>query len=185
MTPPPPFFPQVTGTFTRHEYPALRRFTMSVIGMAAVAGVVVRLFRALTLTSTPNERLLLLAVMFGLGLLLLFAAVTIHLGNFTLKHWWWRAPAFAAIEATAESLTSLALIAVHAEPIGSGRARFADWPGMTLSTLGWRVLAIVVYALVLAGVVQFVRYVLTKREQSGPPSRPKATGAVESPDDAW
>jgi hypothetical protein len=159
-----PFFPQVTGTFQRHEYPALRRLTMSLGVSAAVTGVVLRLFRAITLTSTPNERLLFLAVSFGVGLLILFAAVTLHLGNFTVKHWLWRAPAFAAIEATAESLTALGLIALNAEPIGSARATVADWPGIAIGAFLWRTVAVVLYAAVLAGVVQVVRYALTKKE---------------------
>ncbi|HEX4935186.1 MAG TPA: hypothetical protein VFV33_18505 [Gemmatimonadaceae bacterium] len=159
----PPFFPQITGTFKLEEPPAFRRFSMSIIGMALVTGVALRLFWALVLTQGPNDSLVFAGVMFALRLIVLFAMITLHLGNFTLRHWLWRAPLFAVIEAAAESLTSLALIALHREPLGSARATFADWPAMASSTLFWRVVAVSAFALILAGVVQLVRYQLLKR----------------------
>ncbi|MFN8668578.1 MAG: hypothetical protein U0164_15475 [Gemmatimonadaceae bacterium] len=163
----PPFFPQVTGTFRLEEPPAFRRFSMSVIEMGLVTGVVLRLFWAVVLTQGPNDSLVFAGLMFALRLVMLFAMAALHLGNFTLRHWLWRAPLFAVIEAAAESLTSLALIALHREPIGSARATYADWPGMATSTLFWRVAAVAAFALVLAGVVQLVRTQLVKRAHRG------------------
>lgn len=159
----PPFFPQVTGTFKLEEPPALRRFSMSIVEMALVTGVVLRLFWALVLTQGPNDSLVFAGAMFALRLILLFGMAALHLGNYTLRHWLWRAPLFAVLEAAAEALTSLGLIALHREPMGSARATFADWPSMASSTLFWRVVAVVVFAAVLAGVVQLVRYQLLKR----------------------
>ena len=52
---------------------------------------------------------------------------------------------------------------MRAEPMGSARATFDDWPSMATSTLFWRVVAVGVFALILAGVVQLVRYQLLKR----------------------
>jgi len=159
----PPFFPQVTGTFKIEEPPALRRFSMSIVEMALVTGVVLRLFWAVVITTGPNDSLAFAGGMFALRLIILFGMAALHLGNYTLRHWLWRAPAFAALEAVAEALTSLALIALHVEPLGSARATFADWPQMASGTLLWRVVAVVAFALLLAGVVQVVRYLLIKR----------------------
>jgi len=159
----PPLFPQVTGTFKLEEPPALRRFSMSIVGMAVAVGVVLRLYWALVITEGPNDSLMFAGGMFALRLIVLFGAVAFHLGNFTLRHWVWRAPAFAAIEGVAEALTALLLIKLNREPMGSARATFADWPSLAAGTLFWRVTAVVVFALILAGVVQLVRYTLIKR----------------------
>lgn len=160
----PPLFPQVTGTFKLDEPRSVRRFSMSLVGMAVVTGLVLRLFWALVFTRGPNDSLAFAGGMFALRLILLFGMVTLHLGNFTLKHWTWRAPAFAALEAAAESATALALIALRREPLGSGRATLADWPSMAAGTLFWRVTTIVTFAVILAGVVQLVRYLLLRRD---------------------
>jgi hypothetical protein len=159
----PPFFPQVTGAFKLEEPPALRRFSMSIVPMALVTGVVLRIFWALVFTLGPDDSLVFAGAMFALRLIVLFGMAALHLGNYTLRHWLWRAPLFAVVEAAAESLSSLALIALRFEPMGSARATFADWPGMATSTLFWRVVAVVGFALVLSGVVQLVRYLLLKR----------------------
>lgn len=161
-----PFFPHVTGTFKIEETPAFRRFTMSIIEMALVTGVVLRLGRALALTTGPNNNVLFLAAAVAAGLIWLCGMATLHLGNYTLPRWLWRAPAFVVFEAMAESLTSLALIAMHREPVGSARATFADWPALTASTFFWRIVALLLYSLVLAGVVQLVRYLLARRDRA-------------------
>lgn len=163
----PPYFPQVTATFRLEEPGALRRFSMSVAGMAVVTGVVLRLFWAFVFTMGPNDSLAFAGGMFALRFIALFGMAALHLGNFTLRHWVWRAPAFAAIEAAAESVAALGLIAIHREPLGSARATFADWPEMASATLFWRVVAVVAFALLLAGVVQLVRYSLLKRAHRG------------------
>ena len=159
----PPFFPHVTGTFKLEEPPALRRFSMSIVEMALVTGVVLRLFWALAILTGPNDSLVFAGGVFALRLILLFGMAALHLGNFTLKHWLWRAPTFALLEAAAESVTSLALIALHREPMGSARATYAYWPEMASATLFWRVVTVVAFALLLAGVVQLVRHLLLKR----------------------
>lgn len=159
----PPFFPQVTGTFRLEEPRALRRFSMRIVGMAVITGVALRLFWALVFTVGPNDSLVFAGGMFALRFIALFGMAALHLGNFTLRHWVWRAPAFAAIEAAAESVTALALIAMQLEPLGSARATYSDWPELASGALFWRVFAVVAFALLLAGVVQLVRYFLLKR----------------------
>jgi hypothetical protein len=157
------FFPQVTGTFNAGE-PASRRFSLSALAMGVATGVLVRLYRALTLSVGPNESMLYVGTAFVIGQMLVLGMATLHLGNFTLKRWFVHAPAFAVAEAVTELVVSLGLIALGLERLGSGRATFGDWPALALNTLLWRVVAVLVYALVLAGVVQLVRRVLLKRD---------------------
>lgn len=87
----------------------------------------------------------------------LLALSTIHLANYPLPQWLWRAPAFAVAEAIAESLTSLALVYAGRERWGTGRAELSDWPAMAGSILLTRFTMICLFTLVLAGVAQFVR----------------------------
>ena len=72
----------------------------------------------------------------------------------------------ALIEAAAESLTSLGLIALRREPLGSARAIYADWPGIVGNIFTWRVSAIVVFAAVLAAVVMMTRVTLGDESES-------------------
>jgi hypothetical protein len=162
-----PYFPQYTATFKLEEPRALQRFSRSILPMAIVTGVGLRLLRSLALARTPNESLILVGSLFALGVVILVGMTALHLGNYTLHRWTWRAPAFAALEATAESLTSLALIAVGREPMGSSLATYADWPELVIRTFFWRLTFVILFALVLAGVVQLVRYVLLKRDHRG------------------
>ena len=162
-----PYFPQYTGTFKLEEPRALQRFSRSIVPMALVTGIGLRGLRSIALTRGPNESLVVVGSLIALGLVILFAMTALHLGNFTLQRWLWRAPAFAAIEAVAESLTSLLLISVQREPMGSSLATFADWPELVIRTFFWRLSLVVAFAIVLAGVVQVVRSLLLKREHRG------------------
>ncbi len=87
--------------------------------------------------------------------LLVFA--TIHLSNYPVSQWLWRAPAFALLESLFESLASLGLIYLGRERWGTGRAEFGDWPAMAGMILVTRMGMICLFALVLGGVAQFVR----------------------------
>lgn len=162
-----PLFPQVTGTFKLEEPPAFRRFSMSIVAMAVLTGVVLRLFWAYVLTEGPNDSLVFAGGMFALRLIVLFGMVALHLGNYTIKHWVWRAPAFAVIEGIAEALTALLLISLNREPLGSARATMDDWPAIASGTVFWRIVAVVAFSLLLAGVVQVVRRLLLKRDHRG------------------
>ena len=160
----PSFVPTDTVQWKIEEPPAFRRITISIWETAIVTGVVMRLLRSLLLSRPTSGIVFGIAIAF-LGVLLA-AALTAHIGNFPLRHWVWRVPGFVAIESATESLVSLGLIWLHREPNGSGRAEFADWASMSATTLMSRMLECVVYALVLAGVVQLVRYfVLSRAEQ--------------------
>jgi hypothetical protein len=157
------FFPQVTGAFRIEERPGLRRFTMSAVAMGVLTGLVVRLYRAFTLSVGPSESLLYVSAAFVLGQMFLLGMVTLHLGNFTLRRWLYLVPLFVVAEAVTEALVSLALVAAGMERVGSTGATLADWPRLALGIALWRAVAIVIYAAVLAGVVQLVRYLLVRR----------------------
>ncbi|MCC6317038.1 MAG: hypothetical protein IT361_05030 [Gemmatimonadaceae bacterium] len=161
------FFPQVTGTFRLDEPPGLRRFTMSAVGMGALTGLVVRLYRLVTLSVGPSESMIYVGAAFVLGQLLILAMATVHLGNFTLRRWLYLVPLFTVAEAAAEVIVSLGLTALGFERMGSRAAVLADWPTMALLTFLWRGVVLVAYAIILAGVVQLVRYLLLRHEKRG------------------
>jgi hypothetical protein len=63
-------------------------------------------------------------------------------------------------------LASLALIAMSREPLGTGAANFGDWPGMAISTIGWRVMTISAFSALLALIVKWVRYTILRKEHA-------------------
>ncbi|MGQ0764227.1 MAG: hypothetical protein ACT4OZ_01005 [Gemmatimonadota bacterium] len=156
------YFPQVTGAFKYEEHRTLRRFSLSIVEMALVTGVVLRFYRAMVLSLGPSENLAYLAAAFALGVAIFCTALTLHVGNFTPRRWLWRAPAFAALEAVAESVTSLLLILLHREPVGSARATMADWPALALDTFFWRMVVALTFTAALAGVMRVVRKVMER-----------------------
>lgn len=159
------YFPRKTIVWTQVEDSTfVRRITTSVVGMALVTGFVLRVFRTVALThEAPGIGYLV--GMFALGAIAFLLAATAHLGNFTLRHWWWRAPAFGALEATAEMLTSLALIALGLERLGTGRADWGDWPAMAWNIVPLRIIVVSVFAMILAGVVQIIRRLMLRAER--------------------
>ena len=158
------FFPRQTGAWVAQEAQSFRRLSFSVVEMAVLTGLVLRIYRALVLSRGSSGGWIYLTLTFALALILLFGMTTLHLGNFAVRQWLWRAPVFALVEATTESLASLVLVALGREPLGSTRATLHDWPALVRDIYIWRVLWIGVFALLLAGVVQLTRFVLLKRE---------------------
>ena len=143
------------------EPAAFTKLARSLVDMALVTGIVARLYRALVL-SRAHDTTYAIALAFGAIFLLLMASI--HLSRHPLREWLWRAPAFALAEGAAEMLTSLMLIGLSREPLGTGGAHFHDWPGMATGTFALRLITISLYALVLAGVVKWVRYMLLRKE---------------------
>ena len=160
----PAFFPRHTVVWKLEEPSALRRLFLSLVEMAVLTGIAERLLRSLALTNAPDGSLLWIAAAYALPVVLLCGMLTLHLGNYTLRQWLWRAPAFAGLAAAAEMAVSLVLILVHREPLGSGRAELADWPTMAVSTFIAEFVTVVVFASLLAGVVQLMRWALLKHE---------------------
>jgi hypothetical protein len=161
----PNFFPRNTVELRISEPKAFRKLSYSLAEIAIVSGVLVRLYRLLTLTHGTNNWLYLGGV-FAVGLIFLFGMVTAHLANYPLHQYFWRAPAFALIEVAAEMVTSALLIALGKEPNGTVRAHWDDWVGMSIDTLVKRGGAIVIWGLILAGVVSLVRRTLVDEDDS-------------------
>lgn len=160
----PALFPRHTVDWKIEEPAAFRRFSYSLVEMALVAGILLRVFRSFAMTH-GSDSWLYLGGTFAVGLLVLLFMVTAHLANFPLQKWTWRAPLFAAAEVAAEMLASLLLIAVGREPNGSVRATWSDWPSMAGSALVSRVAAIVLWALLLAGIVLLVRRTIVHQDE--------------------
>ena len=157
----PSFFPRETHVFHAFELSGWRTLSLSVVAMAAIAGVVLRALRAVTLAASPSTGAT--ASAFVLGALILLGMLTMYLANFPVRRWPLRVAAFAVLEAAAEMVVSAVLIVAHREPLGTtGRATFADLPSMALTTLEWRVVPLAIFAFVLAGVVQLVRRLLPR-----------------------
>lgn len=151
------------GLATR-EPPAFSKLARSIVEMALVTGVVVRLYRALVLTHAGSG--LYLGTMFLLASAFVMFMAAVYLSRFPVRQWMWRAPAFGALESAFESLASLGLIALNREPLGTGAATFADWPGIAGTIFVRHVIVIAVFALLLGITVKLVRYQLLKREHA-------------------
>jgi len=153
-------FPKHTVDWHFHEPTIVRRFTLNLWEMAILTGIALRLYRAVVINYQATNWVWLAA--FSVGLLLLCAMATVHLANFPLNRWIWRAPLFAAMEVAAEMVTSLALIWFGREPHGTSRAEWTDWPSMFTDTLLTRELVVCAWAVLLAGVVWVVRQAILR-----------------------
>ena len=152
----PSFFPRNTIEWRMEEPPAFRRLSLSLLEMALLTGVVLRLLRALAFTH-GRVSWLYTGLVVVVGTLVLLGMTTAHLANFPVRAWSWRAPVFAAAEVAGEMTTSLFLIALRREPEGTARADFHDWPSMSLRAFLRSELSICLWALLLAAVIIFVR----------------------------
>jgi hypothetical protein len=160
----PPFFPDQTIEWKVHEPPFVRRLTLSLVWMAVITGIAVHSYRLLVLSHARSSWWLLFATFAG-GLGLLFGLATAHLGNYTVRQWLWRAPLFAAVESITESAMSALFIALGVERIGTRLAHWPDWLPLSLSIFARRTMFLLVFTLVLAVVVQWVRGMLLRKEQ--------------------
>ncbi|HYN81969.1 MAG TPA: hypothetical protein VES88_10740 [Gemmatimonadaceae bacterium] len=155
---------RVSAGLMVREPPAFSKLARSVVEMALVTGVVVRLYRALVLTHAGNG--LYIGTMFLLGSAFVLLMATAHLSRFPLRQWTWRAPAFGALESAFESIASLGLIVANREPLGTSAATLGDWPGIAATIFMRHVVVISAFALLLALMVKLVRYQLLKREHA-------------------
>lgn len=158
------FFPRHSIAWHLAEPSLLRRVSLSLPIMAALTGVIVRLYRLAVLASaeTPSWALALGTV--ALGTLIVLALTTMHLANYPLRPWLWRAPVFGVVAGATEAAGSAALIALGVERMGTQVAHWRDWATLAQKALVRDVVGVVVFALLLAAVVQVMRLVLLKRE---------------------
>jgi hypothetical protein len=165
----PSFFPRETTSFAAVELSALRTMSLSSLEMGALTGVVFRAFRAVALTHGSGTSWLYFGATLAAGAILVFGVLALHLANFPVRRWPKRVALFVASEWAAEMATSALLIALHREPLGSsGRATWDDWPTLATRALLWRVVAVALFSLVLAVVVQLVRSALDRRRVPRP-----------------
>jgi hypothetical protein len=157
---------RLSSGFALHEPAAFSKLARSIVEMALVTGVIVRLYRAVVLTNSVSFSGLRVGALFLLGASFVLLMAAIHLSRFPLRQWTWRAPLFAVLESVFESIVSLALILAHREPLGTGAAVLADWPSIAGNILVWHVIAISLFSLLLAITVKFVRYQLLRHEHA-------------------
>lgn len=168
------YFPRKTEPYQRrmserdwhhHGPSAFRKLAFSLLDMALLTGVTLRLGRAALLAYGGEGNSEMFATSLLAGTFFLFLMVTLHLGNFPIRHWAWRAPVFGLAVGAVESGVSLLLISAGREPYGSGQAAFADWLSMALTIVPWRFTLVVAYSIALAFVVQGVRVVTLTSEE--------------------
>ena len=167
----PRYFPRDNVAWHLEEPRVLRKLTLSLPAMAVIAGALVRLIRVGVSEITVSWWGVFGAI--ALGLVVLLTTATAHLGNYPVKQWLWRAPLFGLAEGAAEAGVSALLTVLGVERLGSTRAHLSDWPSMATDTivgtpglafLDGRIVMVSLFALVLAGVVQVVRYLLLRSE---------------------
>ena len=165
------YFPRDNVAWHLEEPRVFRKLTLSLPAMAIAAGVLVRLIRVGVGGMSASWWGVFGAI--ALGMVILLTIATAHLGNYPVKQWLWRAPLFGLAEGAAEAGASALLTMLGVEVLGSTRAHLSDWPSMATDTiigtpgLGFvdgRIVMVSLFALLLAGVVQVVRYLLLRSE---------------------
>jgi hypothetical protein len=160
----PTFFPRHTTDFRIEEPKAFRKFSFSLVEMAVVTGVLLRIYRLFVLTHGSNNWLYLGGIA-AVGFAFLLGMLTAHLANYPLHQYFWRAPVFAVVEVGAEMATSALLIWLGHEPNGSVRAHWDDWLGMSRQALLIRGLPMVAWGFILAGIVQLTRRTIVHEDE--------------------
>ncbi len=146
----------------------IRRISLNVVVMALITGASLRLYRAAILQfGWSNSWLWIIGTFLG-GVAILFLLTTLHIGNYPVRHWFWRAPLFAVLEAGVEIGVSLALTLWGLERIGSLTATIEDWQGSALKLALVRVIGIMVFTLLLALVSTVVRLAILPKKHKHP-----------------
>lgn len=149
------------------EEPTLvRRFSLNLFAMALLTGASLRLYRAAILQFGWSNSWLWITGTFLGGVAILFLLATLHLGNYPVRAWLWRAPLFAVLEAATEVGVSLALTMSGLERIGSLTANLEDWQGSVPRIAIVRIGGIIFFALLLAFVSTIVRLFLVPKKHA-------------------
>lgn len=167
------YFPRSTNEIRSEEPSAFRALTRSVVEMGLLTGVVLRIFRSVVLTHGSNS-LWYIGGMLAIGAIFFCGMGTMHLANYPLRRWLWRAPTLGVLVAVGEMAMSLLLILAGREPTGTGRAELANWPGLAGNVLLYRLTAMCAWGLLLATAVTLVRSALAA-------NRPKREGPSVQP----
>lgn len=168
-----------------------RRISRSVVDMAVLTGIVVRVLHVLFSARSAELSWFAYAGRFILIPIVALGLASVHWSNYPVRQWLWRAPVFGLIEAATGAIASLGLIAAGRERWGTGRAEMADWPSIASRILVAHVLVICIFALLLGAIVQFIRrreFELERRHQAllhphgqphEHPSAPSAAGTSD------
>lgn len=173
--PMPTFFPRHPIELGVEESRAFRRLSFNLVEMGIITGVVHRLYRSLVL-SLASSSWLYFGSTFAVALVFVCTMATAHLANYPLRKWLWRAPGFALAVVLGEMATSLLLISVGHEAVGTSRAGFDDWPGLALNAFWTRELIICAWAALLALIVTVVRRTIFATELHEKHERDRAEG---------
>ncbi|MEP6690782.1 MAG: hypothetical protein ABJD07_06465 [Gemmatimonadaceae bacterium] len=147
-----------------HEPEAVARISRVLPAMALATGIAVRVWRDVLLASSSSSSWIYLIVTYIGQAVILLSCTAAHLGNYPLKRWLWRAPVFAVLTGAAEAGASWVLIAMHYERLGTDYAHSHEWAGLAVLAVGSDVVLIIVFAILLAIVMQVIRFALLKRD---------------------
>lgn len=174
-------FPRHSIAWRIEQPHTVRRMTLSLPWMALVTGIVMRLWRSYALTHGSPDSWAWVGGTFLVGVSFLFLMCAIHLANFTLRNWLWRAPLFAILEAGTEIGMSLTLTALSLEPLGADKAELSDWLPTGIRIMFFRLVGIVLFTAVLAAVVSVLRRIILITDDRGSTAAAVARGAAEQP----
>lgn len=161
------FFPRTTVSWKVEQPHALRRMTLSLPQMALLTGICLRLWRSYTLTHGTPDSWAWVGGTFLAGVSFLFLMCAIHLANFTLKNWIWRAPLFAVLESATEIVMSFALTTLNLEPLGAEMAELSDWLSTSIRIFFVRLSGVIIFSFVLGIVVWILRRLLLAQKDRG------------------
>lgn len=160
----PPFFPDSAIEWSLHEPKALRRLSLSLVGIATLTAVVLHACWWTVRAYGTGHALWLVPVGILVRVILLLGFATAHLGNFPIRQWLWRAPMFAIVASAAETAISAVLITFGWERLGTQVERWNDLPWWAWKLFILQLVLVILFAIVLAGVVQLARFTLLKHE---------------------
>jgi hypothetical protein len=143
----------------------LRKVSLSLVLMAVLTGAGLRAYRTVVLQFGWSDSWLWIAGTFIAGAVFLFLMATLHIGNYPVRAWAWRAPLFALVESLTEILVSLGLTLLGIEQIGSIQATIEDWQNTSIRIAFFRVVGITVFTVLLALVSTVVRLIMIPREK--------------------
>jgi hypothetical protein len=158
-----PLFPRQTVALTAEDS-LPRRFAHSLAGTAIITGVLVQSFHAVIVRLGAAQSNVLFAAGIAGEFAILIGFTTLHLGSHPVHQWKWRAPLFALIEIGASMVMTALLIALHAEMMGTQRARWSDWLTLCKNLFFVHLLTILAFALLLGVTVQWARWALLRHE---------------------
>ena len=82
----PQYFPQHTSAMRTEQPTAFRRLSLSLVEMALITGLLVRVYRSLVLTHGSSS-FMYVGTMIAIALVFVVGMTTAHLANYPLHHW--------------------------------------------------------------------------------------------------